>query len=80
MDSRGNLLAESQSGPANLRLGLETVTQAIEACTHAALQAANLDHIPLHSLHAGLGLAEPCYLKIWHRRNPYAPVSPVAHW
>lgn len=56
-DASGTILGEGVSGPANFRLGLERVTTEIKASIKAALAQAQLSHVRLRELKAGIGLA-----------------------
>jgi glucosamine kinase len=56
-DARGTLLGEGRGGPANLRLGSETVMASVLAACRAALAAAGLPEAILGRTHVGLGLA-----------------------
>ncbi|MBS7704224.1 BadF/BadG/BcrA/BcrD ATPase family protein [Chelatococcus asaccharovorans] len=56
-DAQGALVGEGRGGPANIRLGPETVMASILAAARAAAAAGNLGEENVHRMHAGLGLA-----------------------
>jgi glucosamine kinase len=56
-DASGRLLGEGRGGPANLRLGRETVMGSVLAACRAALAGAGLAEADLGRVHVGLGLA-----------------------
>lgn len=56
-DARGTLLGEGRGGPANVRLGGETVMASILAACRSAFAAAGLAETDFRRAHVGLGLA-----------------------
>ena len=56
-DADGRLVGEGRGGPANIRLGPETVMASILAAARAAAADGDLGEENFHRMHAGLGLA-----------------------
>lgn len=78
-DADGRLVGEGRGGPANIRLGPETVMASILAAARAAAAAGGLADDDFHRMHAGLGLAGAAQSKplalLTAMPHPFASVS-----
>lgn len=78
-DASGRLLGEGKGGPANIRLGTETVLTSILTAARQAAEAASLSDADFGRMHAGFGLAGAAQSKplamFRAAEHPFASVS-----